>query len=110
MGTLGRARQGVLSAQVLQELYVNATRKIAVPLSAANARKRLQILSRWPTHSPLAADVVAASRIAEEHRLSFWDAMIIRSADRMDCAVLWSEDLTAGQLIAGVTVRNPFTA
>ncbi|MEZ5087504.1 MAG: hypothetical protein R2722_15080, partial [Tessaracoccus sp.] len=29
---LGRDRQGVLSVQVLQEFYVNVTRKIARPL------------------------------------------------------------------------------
>ena len=108
VGALGRAREGVLSVQVLQEFYVNVTRKIAAPLSAADARRRLRTLSRWPTHSPLATDVVVASQIAEEHRLSFWDAMIIRSANRMDCAVLWSEDLNSGQVIAGVSVRNPF--
>lgn len=110
VGTLGRTRQGVLSVQVLQEFYVNATRKIATPLSAADARGRLETLGRWPTHSPLASDVLVASEIAKQHRLSFWDAMIIRSANRMDCAVLWSEDLNPGQLIEGVTVRNPFSA
>ncbi|MFT4165721.1 MAG: PIN domain-containing protein [Microlunatus sp.] len=108
VGALGRTRQGVLSVQVLQEFYVSATRKIAVPLSAADARGRIRTLSRWPTHSLLASDVVVASEIAESHELSFWDAMIIRSANRMDCNVLWSEDLNAGQLIGGVRVRNPF--
>lgn len=109
VGNLGRQRQGVLSVQVLQEFYVIATRKIAAPLSADHARRRLQTLSRWPTHSPLASDVVAASQIAEEHRLSFWDAMIIRSAHRMDCGVVWTEGLSSGQQIAGVEVRDPFS-
>ena len=108
VGALGRTRRGVLSVQVLQEFYVNATRKLAVPLSPVEARARLRTLSRWPTHAPLASDVIAASEIAEEHQLSFWDAMIIRSASRMDCTVLWSEDLNDGQVIQGVEVRNPF--
>lgn len=110
VGTLGRNRQGVLSVQVLQEFYVNATRKLAVRLSAAEARERVRTLGRWPTHAPLAPDVIAASEIAEEHQQSFWDAMIIRSASRMECGVLWSEDLNDGQVIRGVEVRNPFNA
>ena len=107
-GGLGRTRRGGLSVQVLHEFYVNATRKLLGPLSLAEARARLRILGRWPTHAPLASDGVAASEIAEEHQLSFWSAMIIRSASRMDCAVLWSEDLNDGQVIRGIEVRNPF--
>lgn len=38
VGRLGRMRIGALSVQVLQEFYVNAVRKIAVPLSPATAR------------------------------------------------------------------------
>ncbi|MFT4137198.1 PIN domain-containing protein [Microbacterium sp.] len=105
---LGRGRSGAISVQVLQEFVVNVTRKSAVPLSMADARARVRMLSRWPTHSPLASDVVAATEIAESSRLSFWDAMIVRSAVRMECDVLWSEDLNPGQRIAGVEIRNPF--
>lgn len=105
---LGKSRQGVLSVQILQEFYVNVTRKIAVPLTAATAQQTLRTLSRWPTHSPLASDVIAAADIAAEAQISFWDAMVIRSAERMGCRVLWSEDLNADQVIVGVRVRNPF--
>lgn len=104
---LGSRRRGAISVQVLQEFYVNVTRKGEVPLSPADARTRLRVLSRWPVHAPLASDVLAAAELAEAQRLSFWDAMIIRSASRMECNVLWSEDLNAGQVIAGVQVRNP---
>ncbi|MBD0022987.1 PIN domain-containing protein [Gordonia pseudamarae] len=105
---LGRARAGVLSVQVLQEFYVNVTRKVEVPLSAADAQETLRALTRWPVHSPLAHDVIAAAEIADSTRISFWDAMVIRSASQMGCRVLWSEDLNSGQSIAGVEVRNPF--
>lgn len=108
VAVLGKRRQGVISIQVLQEFLVNVTRKSAVPLTEKAARARVAILSRWPTHSPVAADVIAASELAESAQVSFWDAMILRSASQMDCAVLWSEDLNHGQVVAGVEIRNPF--
>jgi predicted nucleic acid-binding protein len=41
---------------------------------------------------------------------SFWDAMILRSAQELGCQILYSEDLNAGQGCDGVEVRNPFPA
>jgi predicted nucleic acid-binding protein len=108
VGRLGRERTGVLSVQVLQEFIVNATRKIAVPLSPGVARERVRVLARWRLHTPTAADVIAASEVAEQAQLSFWDAMIVRSAAQMNCSVLWTEDLNHGQLVSGVELRNPF--
>jgi len=108
LGRLGRRRDGALSVQVLQEFYVNATRKVAVPMSTADAIARVGVLARWPVHSPVAADVVAAAELAERNQLSFWGAMIVRSASEMGCRTLWSEDLNAGQVIAGVRIANPF--
>jgi predicted nucleic acid-binding protein len=108
VGKLGRERSGALSVQVLQEFYVNAVEKIAVPLSPDEARERLRALGRWPVHTPVPADVIAASALSEDHRISFWDAMIIRSASRIGRDVLWSEDLNTGQTVAGVEIRNPF--
>lgn len=108
MGRLGRTRQGALSIQVLQEFYVDAVTKVAVPLTPEDARRRLRVLSRWPTHSPLAADVIVATTISEDHQISYWDAMIVRSAAEMECTRLWTEDLNDGQTIAGVRIANPF--
>lgn len=108
VGDLGARRRAALSVQVLQEFYVNATRKIAEPLSHDLAVERVRVLGRWPTHAPAAHDVTAAAVLAHDAQLSFWDAMIIRSATELGCAVLWSEDLNAGQRIAGVEVRDPF--
>ncbi len=108
LGRLGQTRLGATSVQVLQEFYVNAVRKIASPLSPEFARERIRVFSRWTTHAPMAHDVIAASEIAEEQQLSFWDAMILRSAGELGCAKLWTEDMNAGQRIRGVEIVNPF--
>lgn len=105
---LWESREGCLSVQVLQEFFVNATRNIPKPLDAETAKGIIADLSRWHVHVPASDDVVGAIGIHQRDRISFWDAMIVRSAAEMSCAVLYSEDLNAGQEYSGVRVENPF--
>jgi predicted nucleic acid-binding protein len=105
---LAASGRAALSVQVLQEFYVNATRKMAVPVSPAGARERLEILSTWVIHCPTGGDVIAAAELSAKHQLSLWDAMIVRSAARLGCSKLWTEDLNVGQVIEGVEIANPF--
>ena len=49
-----------------------------------------------------------ASTIEEENGLSFWDALIVRSAQELGCTIVWSEDLNDGQHVDGIQIRNPF--
>jgi len=99
---------GCVSIQVLQEFYSNVTRKVRRPLAHEVARRRVLNLSQWPVHSPTSLDVLEAIDLHSDRRISFWDAMIVVSAKRLKCGILWSEDLNDGQVIEGVTVRNPF--
>jgi len=107
---LARSHRAAISVQVMQEFYVNAVTKIAEPMTPEQAVERLEASSRWRVHAPLPGDAVAAARLARQARLSFWDAMIVRSAIQFKCAILWTEDLNAGQTIQGVTIRNPFAS
>ena len=93
---------------MLQEFFVNATRKIAKPLDAGAAKEIVADFSRWYLHVPGADDALAAIGIHQRTGISFWDAMIVRSAAEIGCAVLYSEDLNAGQEYSGVRVENPF--
>jgi predicted nucleic acid-binding protein len=104
---LWREQRGVISVQVLQEFYVNATRKITKTIAAEIAVDTLKSLARWRVHSPLPDDVIAAATLSSRHQLSFWDAMIVRSAAELRCDTLWTEDLNDGQVIEGVQLRNP---
>ena len=100
--------RGCLSIQVLQEFYVNVTRKVAKPINPEVARGLVENLGTWAVHSPNAEDVVDAIRLHQSAHLSFWDAMILVSATRLNCHTIWSEDLNAGQMIMGTTVKSPF--
>ncbi len=99
-------RVGCTSIQVLQEFYVNATKKLG--MSSVDAAALILRFSKWKVHRPEANDVLLAIRLHREKSVSFWDAMILRSAMSCDCSILWSEDLSDGQVWSGLTVRNPF--
>ena len=105
---LWERREGVLSPQVLQEFYVNATRKIPKPISKADARDLLDAYALWTVVAIDAADVRAAADLEERHKVSFWDALIIRAALKANAEVLLSEDLHATGRIGGLDIRNPF--
>jgi predicted nucleic acid-binding protein len=105
---LWESRDGCLSVQVLQEFFVTVTRKIAKPLSPAMAKEIIADLARWYVHTPAPDDVLAAISIHQDTRISFWDAMIVRSAAEIGCTVLYSEDRNAGKEYTGVRVANPF--
>lgn len=104
---LMQTRTGALSPQVLEEFYVNVTRKIARPLSKREAREIVEDLSVWCIETT-AAEVAAAFRIEDGAKISFWDALICASALKAGASVLLSEDMKSGQKIAGLRIQNPF--
>lgn len=105
---LWAARLGCLSLQVLQEFYVTITRKIPRPLPPETASQLIGDLGTWRIHSPDVNDVLGAIDLQTRYQVSFWDAMILRSAIQLGCQTVWSEDLNAGQQYQGVQVQNPF--
>ena len=105
---LWRMRRGCLSVRVLQEFYVVGARKL-IEIEGADLRVILADLALWQVHAPTAADALGAVGLSERYQVSFWDAMILQSAARLSCPLVWSEDLNAGQDYQGVRVQNPFT-
>ena len=99
---------GCVSVQVMQEFAVNALRASKLAMSTAEVQEALEVMADWTVHRPAATDVSQAVAIAARHQLSFWDAMIVLSARQLGCAILWTEDLGDGQVIEGVTIKNPF--
>jgi predicted nucleic acid-binding protein len=100
-------RTGVVSMQVLQEFYVNVTRKIASPLPKDAARLVVNSYSIWCMETT-PAEIAAAFRIEDESRIGFWDALIVASAAKSGATRILSEDLNAQQRIAGIRIENPF--
>jgi predicted nucleic acid-binding protein len=105
---LWERENGIISTQVLQEFYVNVTRKIAKPLTPAAARGIIRNYLAWRVEANEPSAVLRASEIAERNQLSFWDALIVASAARSGADRILSEDLNHGQVLEGVRIENPF--
>lgn len=105
---LWNERAGALSTQVLQEFYVNVTRKIASPLSKKSVRAIVSSYVIWCVDTT-SEEISTAFRIEDEARIGFWDALIVATALKAGADRILSEDLNAGQTISGVRIENPFS-
>lgn len=106
--SLAQAGSGSLSTQVFGEFFKAVTRRIARPLSHADAREALRGYEVFRVVQIDVPMVYTATEAAERYGIGYYDALIIAAAARAGCTTLHSEDLNPGQQYLGVTVRNPF--
>ncbi|MDI6871148.1 MAG: PIN domain-containing protein [Bacillota bacterium] len=100
---------GSVSAQVLSEFYVAVTRKIAAPLSSAEAAERLRNhFQTWTVLEVTGPIVLEAARGVTEHQFPFWDAQIWATAKLNQIPLVLSEDFRDGAFVEGVRFLNPF--
>jgi len=105
---LWESNDGVLSTQVLQELYVNLTRKLRLPMSRPRARAAVERYTTWPVHQVTPGNILAASELEQRHSLAFWDALIVVAAQELGAARILTEDMQHGRTFGGVRIENPF--
>jgi len=105
---LWESGNGVISTQVLQELYVTLTKKVSSPPKKSQVRRILNNYLAWDLAVNNGETILQASEIEENYNISFWDAMIVSEAYSKNAAILLTEDLNEGQLIEGITIVNPF--
>jgi predicted nucleic acid-binding protein len=100
----------VVSTQVLAEFFVAVTRKIAAPLTAAEAYGRIEhFLQSWKVVDLTGLVVLEAARGVRDYHFSFWDAQVWALARLNQIGTVFSEDFNTGAVIEGVRFVNPFT-
>ena len=96
-----------ISVQVFGELYNVLTRKARIEPATV-----VQRLSDWVD----AATVIEtrqrtlqhALRLAADHHMQIWDAIVVAAADEAGCRVLLSEEMQHGFVWGGVSILDPF--
>lgn len=100
---------GMISWQVMQEFLNVSTRKFLIPLKPEDAKIYLQkVLHPLCQIYPEVDLYGAALEVMAKTGYSFYDLLIIASAQRGECVTLYSEDLHTGHQIDSVKVVNPF--
>lgn len=105
---LWKTGDGVLSTQVMQELCVNLRHRTAKPWTVEETRNLIFDYMSWHIVVNTPDSITAALEIENRYQISFWDALIIYAAESSGVAILYSEDLSDGQLYGSVRVVNPF--
>ena len=102
-----RSQAAVLILQTLAEFYTIATRKLET--SPEEARLFLAGLrTTLPVYAAAEIDLDKAIDGALRQGLSFWDALLWATADRIGVRYLITEDFQDGRVLGGVTFVDPF--
>ena len=102
------AGTGVLSTQVLQEFCFAVRRKVLRPPTLHDVRGIVFAYLAWEVVVNPPESVISALEIADRHKISFWDGLIISAAERAGAETLYTEDLQHGLTYGRVGVVNPF--
>lgn len=98
----------VLPAQTLGELYRVLVGKANREAAAARGAV-LDWSDAFEVADSIAPCFMAALDLAVDHRLQFWDSLILAITAHARCRVLLSEDMQQGFTWGGVTVVNPYS-
>lgn len=98
--------KAVISAQVINEFYVAATKKLSIDKNLIKT-----IVHNFKNMEIIASDLQLtenAIKISIESQISFWDSLIIAAAEKANCKLIISEDLNSGQKYQDISLINPF--
>src|SRR6516165_2230341 len=100
---------GALSVQVLQEFNVQATRPTRPhPLTHETAVGLVSAWRRFKVQEITLSILTGALEIKAAHGFSYWDSAIISAACALGCREVYSEDMSHGRELEGITIVNPF--
>lgn len=100
-------RRAPIAKQVLREFLsvVHSKTLIAIP-EAREVATRVARSGIIVEHS--IGDLLAASRLVEDHNFRFYDALLCTLARREGVDIFLSEDMQDGRKIGAMTIVNPF--
>ena len=104
------ANGGVVGVQILNEFAAVSLRKLGMSWKEVRAAlSALRLL--FPSPVPVTVRThETALRIAEQYRYHIYDSLVIAAALEARCDTLFSEHMSDGHVINGLTIRNPFQA
>lgn len=108
VGRLSRSSNLVAPAQTLGELFVVLRRSGINPVQARKIL--LAFADAFGTAASETSTMLSATDLVVDHKLQFWDALIVTAAADAGCTLLLSEDMQHGFVARGLTIVNPLAA
>ena len=102
-----RSHTLVLSPQSLNECYRVVTSKRDL-MPRNEARRFVWAWSQFCTAPNSFEATQQAWQIQDEHGFNWWDCLLLASASISRCDIFLSEDMQHEQMVAGLTLMNPF--
>lgn len=99
------SESGVVSTQIMQELFSVGISKFSMLPAAAKAL--VHTLTVFEVVQVTPAVIEAAMDCVILRGLSIWDALVVAAAASAGCGRIYSEDMQSGATILGVRVENP---
>lgn len=96
----------VWSTQVIQEFYVVMTKKMGN--DPQRVKDALKLFDHFELQVNHLSQIHEAIEIEQRFQLSFWDSLILSSAQSSKCTILLSEDFNHDQQYHSLKVVNPF--
>ena len=102
-------QSAIISFQVVQECINISLKKAEIKLSHQDIKTYMENVL-MPLCQVLPSKTLYGKAIDLQARFNygFYDSLIVAAALEADCTVLYSEDLQDGQVIEGLTIKNPF--
>lgn len=97
----------IISTQSLGEFFNVTTKKFKLPKQTAMNICE-QFSNMFPVYEISKENVLHAMSISKKTQFSYWDSLVLAVAIDAGCSTVYSEDLSNGQIIEGLTVVNPF--
>ena len=103
------SNKGIISYQVIQEFINVSLQKFLVPLQPNDCKDYIDnflypLCEIFPSNELFKE----AIDIKSEIKLSYFDSLIVASAIKGNCHILYTEDMNDGQMIKGLKITNPF--
>jgi len=97
----------IVSTQVINEFYSVLLKN---KISDDDIQKRINEILSYSELTLIDLDIIYFSwEIRKKYFFSLWDGLIVSSALKNNCAILYTEDLQHNQLINGkIQIINPF--
>lgn len=101
-----RTGEGWISTQVVREFVNVMLKKSGRPV--ADIKAACAVFDRFKVVEDTMPLVLRGMEIKEQYGTQYFDSLIIATAEKGLCEVLYSEDLNNGQVYCGVRAVNPF--